>query len=162
MKVTAQTQPVFARRDIRRSARALTILEVLIAAMVMTLTLTSSLQILQRGLQAIDTARYSTLAGQILQSQMEKLRLLSSTQLQPLVTGNPTVFKPDLVGSSSLVSRFTNNCKQTLSFDGGHAGNTMVDITLTATWNGSDGTQHTRTYYSQYAYNGISDFFYSH
>jgi type II secretory pathway pseudopilin PulG len=164
MKFTAQTQPAFARRDVHRSARAFTLLEVMIAAMVMTLTITSSLEVLQRGLQAIDTARYSTLAGQILQSQMEKLRLLSSTQLQPIVTGHAASFTPDLVqtvaGASSQVSKFT--CNQTLSYDPAYANSTMIDITLTATWTSLDGTQHTRTYYSQYAQHGISDFFYSH
>jgi hypothetical protein len=38
----------------------------------------------------------------------------------------------------------------------------MIDITLTATWTGIDGIQHSRTDYSKYAQNGISDFFYSH
>jgi len=164
MQATAQAQSASDRLDIRRPVRAFTLLEVMIATMVLSLSFTSSLEVLGGGLRAVDTARYATLAGQILQSQMEKLRLLSSTQLQPLVTGTTASFQPDLVqtvpGTSSQVNRFT--CTQTLSYDGSYANNTMIDITLTATWTGIDGIQHSRTDYSQYAQNGISDFFYSH
>lgn len=181
MKVTVQTQPAFARRDIRRSARAFTILEVMIAAMVMALTLTSSLQVLGYGLRAIDTARYTTLAGQVLQSQMEKLRLLTWTQMTlatgPMSTANST-FTPNNGISSQVNNFFTiapgttthtpDSCTQSIVYDpaydittSGTTVHTMVDITLTATWIGADGIQRTRTYYSQYAHFGLSDMFYT-
>lgn len=139
-------------------------LEVFIAALVMTLTLTSSLQVVGRGLQAIDSARYSTLAGQILQSQMEKLRLLSWSQLTNPANGSPvgainyTTFTPDpgLI-STNQVNNFT--CTQSIALDSNHS-NTIADITLTAAWTGSDGMKRSRTYYTIYAKDGISDFIY--
>ena len=71
----------------RGAARAFTLVEVMVAATVMVLTLTSSLIVVQHGMRALDTARYTTLAGQILQSQMEKLRLLTWTQLTNATSG---------------------------------------------------------------------------
>jgi Tfp pilus assembly protein PilV len=181
MKLTAQISPSSARRGVRRSVRALTILEVMIATMVMVLTITSSLQVLGCGLRAIDTARYTTLAGQILQSQMEKLRLLTWTQMTlatgPMASANST-FTPDNGISSQVNNFFTiapgttthtpDSCTQSIVYDpaydittSGTTVHTMVDITLTATWIGADGIQRTRTYYSQYAHFGISDMFYT-
>ncbi|MDE3084384.1 MAG: prepilin-type N-terminal cleavage/methylation domain-containing protein, partial [Verrucomicrobiota bacterium] len=49
-----------------KSQGGFTILEVMMAAFVMALVLATSLIVIQRGFQAIDTARYTTLAGQIL------------------------------------------------------------------------------------------------
>jgi len=146
-------------------------MEVVVATMVMALTITSSLQVLQRGLTAIDTARNTTLAGQILQSQMEKLRLLTWSQLTG-ASGPMTLatFTPDItaVGSSTQVSKFTTagggSCTQSLSYDTAYdvAGqHTMVNITLTATWSGIDNIQRSRIYSTRYAKNGISDFFYT-
>jgi type II secretory pathway pseudopilin PulG len=166
MKVIAQTSPASARRGVRRSTRAVTLLEVMIATMVLALTITSSLLVLKSGFQMIETARYTTLAGQILQSQMEKLRLLSYTQLQGCEDSNntphgPSTFTPDLVqtvaGTLNQLNRFTS-CTQSIT-----PGSTtnVINILLTATWTGSDGMSHTRTYYTQYAQYGISDLFYS-
>jgi Tfp pilus assembly protein PilV len=164
MKVTAQTSPASARRDFRRSVRAVTILEVMVAVMVLALTITSSLQVLGSGLRAMDTARYSTLAGQILQSQMEKLRLMNWSQLQN-VEGINTPFTAD-VGTSSTSSSggsvVTSNqvknfsCIQTIQADSTYSN--MIDIKLTASWSGMDGINHSRTYYTQYSQHGISDF----
>jgi Tfp pilus assembly protein PilV len=179
MKPTAPISLAFTHRDARRSACAFTILEVMVATMVMTLTLTSSLQVLGYGLRAIDTARYTTLAGQILQSQMEKLRMLTWTQMTS-ATGpmSDATFTPDNGISPQVTNFFTvaagtttptaDSCAQSIVYDpayditvGGATVHTMVDITLTATWKGADGIQRFRTYYSQYAQFGISDMFYT-
>ncbi len=156
----------------RRSSKGFTIVEVMVAASVLVLVLSSSLFVIQAGMRAIDTARYTTLAGQVLQSQMEKLRLLTWTQLTHPTYGPvafPT-FAPDLTSSSTAqINRFTAGgvaarCAQTItapstglaSFD-----DAFRIITLTATWNGMDGRPHTLTYTTHYAKNGISDFFYT-
>jgi type II secretory pathway pseudopilin PulG len=169
MKLAAQTQPASARCDVRRSARAFTILEVMISTMVMVLVLTSSLQVLGYGLRMIDSARYTTLAGQILQSQMEKLRLLNWTQLTNTTVTSPqtiplgakyyTTFTadPGLI-SSTQVSNFYL-CTQSIVPDPNYAN--MMDITLRAYWKGSDGMNRSRTYFTTYAKNGTSDFFYT-
>jgi type II secretory pathway pseudopilin PulG len=146
-----------------------TIVEVMVAASVMVLALSSSIIVLQQGLRALDTARYSTLAGQILQSQMEKLRLLTWTQLTNTTSGPVayTTFTPDLSSTESAqINRFTaggqvGKCAMSIVDADGVFGATMKKITLTATWTGMDGRSHSLSYITYYGKNGISDFFYT-
>lgn len=158
------TPPSRPRHRPRDPRAGFTIVEVGIAALILALVLSTSLITLERGFVAIDNARYTTLAGQILQSQMEKLRLLTWTQLTT-ATGHPTTgsFTPDL--SSSVSGQLANfTCTQTITDSpGSYATSTykMKDIVLTATWKGSDGRTRSLTYFTRYAQDGISDFFYT-
>lgn len=134
----------------------------MVAATVMVVAISSSLVVLQQGLRAIDTARTTTLAGQILQSQMEKLRLLNWSQLSAVTSAT---FLPDnAAASTAQMNRFK------VAGVGGKCAQSIVDatpftnmklITLTATWTGTDGKQHTLSYVTRYAQNGLSDFFYT-
>lgn len=143
----------------RRNARAaFTIVEVAVAALILALVISTSLITLQRGFVAIDNARYTTLAGQILQSQMEKLRLLTWTQLSATSSGS---FSTDLdTSASGQLANFTA-LTQTIANAPAPFASTAKDITLTATWKGTDGRTRTLTYYTRYVQNGISDFFYT-
>ena len=134
----------------------------MVAASVMILCIASSLVVLQRGFMAIDNARYTTLAGQILQSQMEKLRMLTWAQLTDATNGPPTngSFTPDI--STSTTGQLANfTCSEVIADAPSPYNGTMKDITLTATWKGSDGRNRTLTYSTRYGQNGISDFFYT-
>jgi Tfp pilus assembly protein PilV len=156
-------------RSGRRDRRAFTIVEVMVAASVMVLTLTSSLVVVQQGMRALDTARYTTLAGQILQSQMEKLRLLTWTQLTNATSGPVaySTFTPDLTATAtSQITRFTaggvaGKCSQSIVSAPAPFDATMKIITLTAEWKGIDGTPHKLSYITHYGKSGISDFFYT-
>src|SRR5438105_2473410 len=84
----------------RRAQAGFTIAEVGITAMILLLCIASSIVTLGYGFRAIDNARYTTLAGQILQSQMEKLRMLTWGQLTDPTTGPATgPFVPDITAS---------------------------------------------------------------
>lgn len=139
------------------------------AASVLVLALSSSIIVLQYGLRAVDTARYTTLAGQILQSQMEKLRLLTWTQLTNSTYGPVaySTFTPDLSDeATSQINRFkaggvAGKCSQTIEDAEAPFATTMKKITLTATWTGIDGRSHSLSYITYYGKNGISDFFYT-
>lgn len=153
----------------RRSRRAgVTIVEVMVAAGVLVLAISSSIIVLQQGMRAIDTARYTTLAGQILQSQMEKLRLLTWTQLTNTTSGPVafTTFRPDLTSSTTAqLRRFTaagttGRCAMSI-VDVPGAGGKMKSITLTATWTGINGQAHSLSYSTFYGKNGMSDSFYT-
>jgi type II secretory pathway pseudopilin PulG len=156
----------------KASLRAFTIVEVMIATGVMALAISSSLIVLQHGLRVIDNARYTTLAGQILQSQMEKLRLLSWSQLidpsanGPMHPDNAT-FSPDISASATTqINRFTVGtatgvCAQSITAAEAPYDVTMKKITLTATWSGLDGRRHSLSYITYYGQYGISDFFYT-
>lgn len=161
-----------AMHHVRTGRKAFTLLEVMLAATVLVLAVSSSILVLQRGMRAIDTARYTTLAGQILQSQMEKLRLLSWIQLTdstingPMHVNNAT-FAPDIAATASTqISRFTVGtetgvCSQSIVAAEAPYNLTMKKITLTASWKGIDGRPHALSYISYYGQNGISDFFYT-
>jgi Tfp pilus assembly protein PilV len=154
----------------RRRTRGFTILEVAMAGFVLTLAIAGSITTLQMGYRAIDNARYTTLAGQILQSQMEKLRLLTWTQLTNATTGPVayTTFTPDISSTTTAqLNRFTTTtggagtCAQTITAAPAPFDTTMKDITLTATWTSIDGKSHSLSYTTRYGQNGISDFFYT-
>jgi prepilin-type N-terminal cleavage/methylation domain-containing protein len=151
------------------SRKGFTLVEVMAAAIVMALAISSSLIVLQHGMRAIDTARYTTLAGQILQSQMEKIRLLNWTQLTHPTYGPvafPT-FTPDLAAASTTqLNRFTaggvaGQCAQSIVAAPSPFNTKMMEITLTATWTGMDGRSHSLSYISTYGKYGLSDFFYT-
>jgi Tfp pilus assembly protein PilV len=149
-------------RSPSRVRRAFTLIEVMLAASVLVLAISSSIMAMQYGIRSLDTARYTTLAGQILQSQMEKIRLLTWAQLTNTTTGPVafSTFTPDITSAASeQINRFT--CTQSIVAAPSPFNTTMMDITLTATWNGIDGRQHSLSYTSRYGQNGISDFFYT-
>ena len=166
--------------DDNKRALGFTIVEVMLAAAVMALAISSSIIVLQHALRAIDTARYTTLAGQILQSQMEKLRLLNWTQMTHTVASpgtsygaiNYTTFPADVATvSTAEMMRFTaggvpSRCTQTITpldapIGAPASAATMLKITLTATWTGMDGRSHALSYVAYYGKSGLSDFFYN-
>jgi hypothetical protein len=141
----------------------------MMASTVMVLAIASSIIVLQQGMRALDTARFTTLAGQILQSQMEKLRLLTWTQLTNATSGPVaySTFTPDVASTaSSQMNRFivgttTNRCSQAIEAAPGVLASKLMKITLTANWLGLDGRPHTLSYVTYYGQNGLSDFFYT-
>jgi type II secretory pathway pseudopilin PulG len=151
------------------SKRAFTIMEIMMAATVLVLSVSSSLIVLQQAIRAVDTARVTTIAGHVLQTQIEKLRLLTWAQLTSPGDGPIaySAFSPDLADATSAqLSRFTvagerGKCLQSITDAPAPFGSSMKVITLTASWSGLDGRSHSVSYTTQYARNGLSDFFYS-
>jgi Tfp pilus assembly protein PilV len=155
-----------------RTKRGFTILEVMMAATVMVLAISSSILVLQQALRALDTARFTTLAGQILQSQMEKLRLLSWDQMTHPTYGpvNFATFPAEVATVPTAEMKrfkaggFTSRCAQSIVAATGPTSSLatgMLQITLTATWTGVDGREHSLSYISFYGKFGLSDFFYT-
>ncbi|HTJ79578.1 MAG TPA: hypothetical protein VL357_11335 [Rariglobus sp.] len=134
--------------------QAFTILEVMIASVVLILGITSAILVLQRGLQSIDTARNTTRASQVMQAELENLRLKSWAQVQALQdSGNTKVDVPAVTGMSNA----TFSCTRTIRDikDG------MKEITLISTWNGYDGVAHTLRFITRYGKTGLYDYFYT-
>jgi Tfp pilus assembly protein PilV len=155
-----------------RATGGFTILEVMMAAIVMVLGITTSLTTLQYGFHAVDTARSTTLASQILQSQMEVLRLQNYTQICALTTpytstggltitaGNsatPTTLDTTL---TTIADRFTFIRTVDAVVVGGATRPDIKLITLTVTWNGIDGRPHSLSYQLRYARSGLNDYLY--
>jgi prepilin-type N-terminal cleavage/methylation domain-containing protein len=130
------------------------LVEVMIASIVLVLAITTAITTLQRGLQAVDTARGYTYASQVMQSELERLRLKSWAQIEAMQTsGDVTVTVAGVSGSpgSSFVCRRTI---RDIKID-------MKEITLESTWRGYDGRAHTARFITRYGKTGLYDYFYT-
>lgn len=125
----------------------------MIASIVMVLAITSAITTLQRGFQALDTARNTTYASQVMQSELERLRLKSWAQIQTLQdSGESAVTVSGITGGSGSF-----RCARTIS----DLKTDMKQITLVSTWNGYDGRPHTVSYITRYGRSGLYDYFYT-
>jgi len=135
------------------AASGFTLVEVMVAATVLVLAITSSITTLQRGFQALDTARNTTHASQVMQSELERLRLKSWAQLQALQdSGDTKVAVAALRGTAGNLT-----CRRIIT----GPKTDMKEITLIFSWNGYDGRPHTLRYLTRYGKAGLYDYFYT-
>lgn len=144
----------------------------MMAAIVMVFGITTSLTTLQYGFHAVDTARSTTLASQILQSQMEVLRLQNYTQICALTTpytstGGVTITEGNSTTPTTLdntltaiANKFTFTRTIAPITVGGATRADIKLITMSVTWNGVDGRAHSLSYQLRYAKSGLNDYLY--
>jgi len=142
------------RRPSILSARAFTIVEVMIAAVVLALGITTSITTLQGGFQAVDLARNYTYASQVMQSEVERLRLKNWAQVQALQDAGPGTITPAEVQGTA---RRTFTCTRTIR----DLKTDMKEITLVSEWRGYDGRAHTLRFVTRYGKTGLYDYFYT-
>jgi prepilin-type N-terminal cleavage/methylation domain-containing protein len=143
MKSPAATSP-------RRLRAGFTIVEVMVAAAVLALGIASVVTVSQRGLQALDTARNLAGASQLMQSEMERLRLMSWAQLQAVQDSGETTVPLDGPAGRYACTRQIQDVKTN-----------MKEIVLVATWKGYDGRSHTARLITRYGRTGLNDYFYT-
>jgi two-component system response regulator DevR len=131
-----------------------TLVEVMFAAIVLALGIVTAILTLQRGLQAIDTARNYTYAGQLMQSEMENLRLKNWDQLETLQQAGPVLVTADPTATST---RTTFDCTRTIRT----VKTDMKEILLVSSWRGYDGRAHTARVVTRYGKSGLYDYFYT-
>lgn len=140
-----------ARSSLRCPRRAFTLLEVMVAATVLLFGIATAITALQQGFQAVDTARTLTQAGQLMQTELEQLRLKNWSQLQALqAAGGSTVTLEGTAGARFTCTREITDVKTG-----------MKKITLTTTWRGYDGRPHTARLITCYGQTGLNDYFYT-
>jgi type II secretory pathway pseudopilin PulG len=144
-----------------------TIIEVAMAATVMVLAISSALIVMQAGFRSLDTARKTTIAAQIIQSEMERVRMLSWTRVEALMTADPginleTIFprNTDLERKVFAQMEDTFTATRTITPLADYA-NEVVVITVTVSWKGIDGTAHTRSTHTRYCKNGLYNYYYT-
>jgi Tfp pilus assembly protein PilV len=156
----AQSSP----RSRLRSQKGFTILEVAMAAAVMAMSISSSILVMGRGFNNLDSARCFSYSSQIMQSELEKMRLTkwgdgtAAGNGTDGVTAYPTsvtVLPIDAsfttagdVGSRMTMTRIAENV---------HTG--MIKVTLRISWTTSDGRPMSRSYITYYGQNGLYDYF---
>jgi prepilin-type N-terminal cleavage/methylation domain-containing protein len=163
MKVTVQTSFASARRGFRHSARAFTLMEVMVATMVMALVISTSLIVLERGYYVLDSARKLSYASQVLQSELEKMRLTQWGDGTTAGTGTTGITSyPTTPTALTIDASFYNTgdaaSKMTLTRTATDVHTGMIQVTFTASWTTLDGRPLNRSYITYYGQKGLYDF----
>ena len=159
----------------KRTSRAaksggFTIFEVAMAAAVLALAIMSALVAMGRAFAPLDSARCISYASQIMQSEMEKMRLMSwgtgtTAGTGALVAGEITTITaiPTAVTALVIDTTFTTagdlGSRMTMTRAASNIHTGMIQITLKISWTTSDRRNLTRTYITYYGQNGLYDFF---
>lgn len=133
-----------------RPQPAFTILEVMVAAAVLAFGIVSVVTASQRGLQALDSARNLSAASQLMQSELERLRLMNWAQLQALQDSGATAVTLEGAPGRFTCAREIRDVKVG-----------MKEITLAAQWRGYDGREHSARLITRYGRTGLNDYFYT-
>ncbi|MCE2861352.1 MAG: hypothetical protein RIR76_3188 [Verrucomicrobiota bacterium] len=160
MRVT-NDQPTnrnIATRARRMLSRGFTILEVTMATFVLALGIATSIIAIQSGLKFIDVARDTTLASQILQSEIERIRMMSWSSVSALPSTASVNLSDMFSSSATLARRFT--VTRTVESDSARPADVRL-ITLSVTWRAVDGRTQTRSFQAKYIRNGLYDYFYT-
>ena len=160
MRVT-NDQPTnrnIATRARRMLSRGFTILEVTMATFVLALGIATSIVAIQSGLKFIDVARDTTLASQILQSEIERIRMMSWTSVTALPASAEVSLSDMFSSSATLARRFT--VTRTVESDSARPSDVRL-ITLSVSWRSVDGRTQTRSFQAKYIRNGLYDYFYT-
>ncbi len=130
------------------------------ATFVMAFGIMTSIIALQSGFKYLDVSRNTTLASQVLQSEMERLRMMSwATITGSGMLGTHTVDLSSMFTTDpSLAGKFT--VTETIADSTEHPGE-MVTITLSVSWAGFDGRRQNRSFQSFYCKNGLYDYYYT-
>jgi Tfp pilus assembly protein PilV len=140
----------------RPQPRAFTLLEVALAMFVLALAITTAITTMQRAFANLDTARNISTASIILQTEMEKERLLDwdSVRSERYVPA----LNATLQNNPAVAGRFTLSRTVTVLAD---RSSQMVQVTLTVRWRNADGRSLARSFTTYFTQNGLRDFFYS-
>ena len=129
----------------------MTLIEVMMGTLVLVLVFFSTFSVIQSGFEMIDISRNTGLAGQILQSEIEDIRLKNWANLP--ADGTSTITLPSAFNSVS--DRFT--ATRTVST----VNATMKKLTVQVTWTAYTGRTHTRRYETYYTKGGLNDYYVS-
>jgi Tfp pilus assembly protein PilV len=158
---------IVARPRRRASQAGFTIIEVALSAFVLTFGIATSIIALQMGFKALDVARDSTLAAQIMQSEIERLRLLPWNNASTVA--KDSIVELEVSEQVPLSSMFTSNATLAAKFKVHRAITTDPDpnradvryITLTVAWTSISGKSYSRSFTTMYAKNGLYDYYYT-
>lgn len=136
----------------RRRRCGFSLAEVILASTVLMVGISGALVTLQRSIDSIAQARQLDAASQLMQTELERLRLLNWNQLQSLQdSGRTDVAVPP----GGDFARFS--CERRIHDlrDG------MKEITLVASWGGLDGRAYNASLVTRYGRSGLNDYFYT-
>lgn len=143
------------------------------ATFVLALGISTSIIALQQGFKFLDVARGTTIASQIIQSEIERIRMMSWTTVSAMASAvDTTAPVPD--GSPAGVELYDGNIYfstvTSLAGDYMITRTTTLDstrptevalITISVTWRTYDGRSQTRNFQMKYMKNGLYDYYYT-
>ncbi len=144
-------------------------IEVTIAAAVMALVISGSILVLQSGFKSLDTARKTTLAAQIIQSEMERIRMLSWSRVQDITAEETypkidldTIFPQNTALERNVLDQMNRafTATRTITPLADFSGD-VVEITISISWTGIDGIAHNRSSTTRYCKDGLYAYYYT-
>lgn len=141
----------------------MTLAEVLIAATLLSFVIMSSLTALSQSYKFTRHARMVTLAGQIVQSVMEDLRLRNFTELKAYAAQTQPVNFTSALSTERFASNFTTGFALSGQFTTMVASTSTqlgkISLSLTVTWS-EQGSTFSRTLITYFGERGLSDYYY--
>jgi type II secretory pathway pseudopilin PulG len=152
------------RERSRVSSRAgFTILEVTLAAFVLLFAISSALYVMQAGFRALDLARTTTVVSQLLQSEIETVRLMNWGDVSKMEPDNPVHVAWAYEGSVKLPQslQLTRTVRAVPTPTGSELPiePDVRQIVVAASWITADGRSHLRSTSTQYGKNGLNDYY---
>lgn len=143
------------------------------ATFVMALGISTSIVAMQQGYKFLDVARGTTLASQIMQSEIERIRMMNWGTVSAMATATDTV-APVPPGSPAGVEMFDGatyfssaaslagdfTITRTVTLDSARPSDVAL-ITISVEWETYDGRPQTRRFQSKYMKNGLYDYYYT-
>ena len=155
-KNTRSLASLRSRRTLLR--RGFTILEVMMATFVMALGISTSIMAMQLGFRHLDLARGTTLASQIIQSEMERIRMMSWTKVTALPASEVFDGGAFFSSNSKVAGKYTVTRTRTPDTT---RPSDIMDINISVRWQTYDGKWHSRSFSAIYAKNGLYDYMYT-
>jgi Tfp pilus assembly protein PilV len=140
------------------SQRAFTIIEVTMATFVMGFGIATAIVAMQSGFRHLDLARGTTLAAQIIQSEMERIRMGSWTTVMALPANATFDGSTFFSSSSAMAGRYS--VTRTRTPDSVRPTEVM-NLSVSVAWQTYDGRQHTRRFNGIYSKDGLYDYYYT-
>jgi Tfp pilus assembly protein PilV len=147
-----------------RSQAGFTIFEVAMAAAVMAFAISTSLVVMGRGFNSLDSSRCISYASQIMQSELEKMRLTQWGDGTAAGNGTTGVTAyATTVTTIPIAASFTNvgdvGSRMTMTRVASDVHTGMIQVTLRISWTTFDRHTLSRSYVTYYGKNGLYDFF---
>jgi hypothetical protein len=143
------------------------------ATFVMALGISTSILAMQQGYKFLDVARGTTLASQIIQSEIERIRMMSWANIAAMAAATDST-APAPVGSPAGVEMFDGatyfssatsiqgdyTITRTTTLDSARPADAAL-ITISVQWRTYDGRMQTRNFQMKYMKNGLYDYYYT-
>jgi Tfp pilus assembly protein PilV len=135
-----------------------TIIEVAMATFVLGFGIATAIVAMQSGFRHLDLARGTTLASQIMQSEMERLRMMSWTTVSALPATATFDGGTFFSSSSDIVGKYTVTRTSIAEVT---RPTEVMNLSVSVRWQTYDGRSHSRSLTGVYAKNGLYDYYYT-